>query len=73
MRLTIISIFLIMASIYATAQEGVVRGKVVDATNNEPLPFVNVVIMGTTTGAVTDLDGNFQIFGLNPGFIRLTT
>ncbi|MBN1767478.1 MAG: TonB-dependent receptor [Prolixibacteraceae bacterium] len=73
MRLTIISIFLVMASLYATAQEGVVKGTVVDATNNEPLPFVNVVIMGTTTGAVTDLDGNFQIFGLNSGFIRLTT
>ncbi|HPR32810.1 MAG TPA: TonB-dependent receptor [Prolixibacteraceae bacterium] len=66
-----LALFLIAGSSYA--QNGVVRGRVVDADTNEPLPFVNVVLMGTTTGAVTDLDGNFQIFGLQPGFIRLTT
>lgn len=66
---------IIMAALSLTlaAQNGIVKGKVVDATNNEPLPFVNVVVMGTTVGSVTDLDGNFQIFGLQPGFIRLTT
>lgn len=51
---------------------GVVKGRVFDAINNEPLPFVNVVVVGTTTGTVTDLDGNFTITGLEPGFIRLS-
>ncbi len=37
-----------------------VRGKVIDA-NGEPLPGVSVVVQGTTTGTVTDLDGNFSI------------
>jgi outer membrane receptor for ferrienterochelin and colicin len=56
-----------------SAQNGIIKGKVVDATTNEALPFVNVVVMGTTIGSTTDFDGNFQIFGLKPGFIRLTT
>ncbi|MDD4009497.1 MAG: TonB-dependent receptor, partial [Fermentimonas sp.] len=35
-----------------------VNGQVVDV-NGEPLPGVTVVINGTTTGTITDLDGNF--------------
>ncbi len=53
------------------SQNGVVKGRVYDAINNEPLPFVNVVVSGTTTGTTTDFDGNFIITGLEPGFIRL--
>ena len=34
-----------------------VTGKVTDESG-EPLPGVNVLIKGTTTGAQTDLDGN---------------
>jgi outer membrane receptor for ferrienterochelin and colicin len=63
---------ILFISIFSFAQNGIVKGRVVDATTNEPLPFVNVVVMGKTTGAITDLDGNFQIFGLQPGFIRLS-
>ena len=38
-----------------------VSGKVTDANSGESLPGVNVLIMGTTTGTVTDLDGNYSI------------
>lgn len=72
MRL-IYTIILLMTSSILFAQNGVIKGKIVDAETNEPLPFVNVVVFGTTTGSVSDLDGNFQIFGLKPGFVRLTT
>ena len=37
-----------------------ISGKVTD-DNKEPLPGVNVVVKGTTTGTVTDVDGNFQL------------
>ncbi len=36
-----------------------VTGTVVDATTNQPLAGVNVTIEGTTTGAITDVNGNF--------------
>ncbi len=38
-----------------------IRGSVVDNETNEPLPFVNVTFVGTTTGTTTDIAGNFTI------------
>lgn len=43
------------------AQERVLTGKVFDVTTSEAMPGASVVIKGTTIGATTDLDGNFQI------------
>ncbi|MBV5313068.1 MAG: TonB-dependent receptor [Prolixibacteraceae bacterium] len=53
------------------AQQATVKGRVFDAVSNEPLPFVNVIVSGTTIGAITDIDGNFQLVGLSPGFVRI--
>jgi len=38
-----------------------VRGLVIDSQTGEPLPFVNIVFKGTTTGTITDVEGNFFI------------
>ncbi len=68
-------IYTILLSLFIVstyAQNGTIKGKIYDAQSNEPLPFVNIVVLGTETGTVSDLDGSFQIFGLEPGFIRLT-
>lgn len=64
-------LFLLMFSTVIFAQNGRVEGRVFDATSNEPLPFANVVVRGTTIGATTDFDGRFRITGLKPGFIIL--
>lgn len=53
------------------AQKATLKGKIVDAVSNEPLPFVNVIVSGTMTGTTTDLNGNFTLTGLTPGFIRI--
>ena len=37
-----------------------VRGTVTDAQTGEPLPGVNIVVEGTTTGTTTDMDGNYS-------------
>ncbi len=55
----------------AFAQRASIHGRVFDAASNEGLPFVNVVVSGTTTGTVTDEDGSYHLTGLEPGFIRL--
>lgn len=44
----------------ATYAQRSISGTVVDE-NNEPLIGVNILIQGTTTGAVTDLDGNYSL------------
>lgn len=49
----------------STTSSGIVSGNITDDTG-EPLPGVNVVIKGSTTGTTTDLDGNYQI-GVAPG------
>src|SRR5690606_10949651 len=38
-----------------------VTGQVVDATTQETLPGVNILVQGTTIGTVTDMDGNFAL------------
>ncbi|MGS2764070.1 SusC/RagA family TonB-linked outer membrane protein [Sinomicrobium sp. M5D2P9] len=41
--------------------QGEISGTVRETGSGLPLPGVNVVVKGTTTGTVTDFDGNFQI------------
>jgi hypothetical protein len=50
---------------------GTIRGRVVDATTNEGVPFASVVIWNTTIGAMTDYDGNFLFTGIKPGFAEV--
>ena len=42
-------------------QQQVITGKVTDLENNAPLPGVNILAKGTTTGTVTDLSGNYRL------------
>ncbi|MDP9080511.1 MAG: SusC/RagA family TonB-linked outer membrane protein [Bacteroidota bacterium] len=56
----------LMLSAMAFAQTGGIKGKVIDETN-QPLPGSSVSIDGTTTGNVTDSNGNYTISGLKPG------
>jgi hypothetical protein len=53
------------------AQQGSIRGRVFNEMTNEPLPFTNIIIYGTTIGSTSDLDGYFSFTGVSPGFIRL--
>jgi hypothetical protein len=49
-----------------TAQNYTISGKVFDSETKEPLPFVPVMLKGTTIGATTDFDGNFSISTSKP-------
>ncbi len=64
-----LSVFLLATIFLGTAysQSGKISGKVIDGNTGEALPFVNVMIEGTTQGAATDLDGNYFIINLPPG------
>jgi TonB family protein len=43
-----------------------VRGKVVSGEDGSALPGVNVIIKGTSTGTVTDANGNFELVTNDP-------
>lgn len=62
---------LLLSALSAFSQNGVITGKVVDAINNEPLPYTNVLVIGTDIGTTSDLNGNFTIEGLEPGLYSL--
>ena len=51
----------------ALAQSGKISGRVTDARNGDELPGVNIVVDGTSLGAVSDVDGYFTIIGIRPG------
>ncbi len=53
------------------SQNGTIKGRVYNEKNNEPLPFVNLIIYETRIGSTTDFDGNFIFKGLEPGVVRL--
>ncbi len=53
-------IFLLTLS-RAIAQDGYIRGTVFDAAIGEYLPGVTILIVGTTNGTTTDLDGKFNL------------
>jgi len=55
--------FLIFAvgNITAVAQDFEVSGTVTDAEDGTPLPGVNIVLQGTSTGTSTNADGNYTL------------
>lgn len=46
---------------------GKLAGQVTDADTGDPLPGAQVVVVGTTLGTVTDVDGNYFIIGVPVG------
>ncbi|NAS12299.1 SusC/RagA family TonB-linked outer membrane protein [Poritiphilus flavus] len=53
-------LMLFLIPLWVLSQDGV-TGTVTEEGTNEPLPGVNVIIKGTTTGTTTDFDGVYQI------------
>lgn len=70
-HLAIIIILLLPALLLAQEKKGIIRGKVVNISTNEPIPFSTVQILGTSIGAMTDFDGNFSFTGIDPGYKQL--
>jgi hypothetical protein len=65
---TIIFFFL---PLWLFAQNGIIKGRVVNEVNNEPLPFAEVLVQGISKGAVTNLDGYYEITGIAPGLYNV--
>ena len=52
---------------------GKIRGKVVDAGSGEPLVGANVVVVGTSMGAATNVSGEFTVLNIPSGTYTLKT
>ncbi|HEY9167657.1 MAG TPA: TonB-dependent receptor [Candidatus Kryptonia bacterium] len=67
---SVCAISMIMTLIAASANaqsRSKIQGTVKDAKTGEPLIGVNVLVVGTTLGAVTDIDGNYFIVNVPVG------
>ncbi len=60
LRISITLIALLIMQV-TYAQESTVTGKVTASEDGSPIPGVNVFVKGTTTGTVTDFDGNYRL------------
>jgi len=73
-RIFILSVIL-MISLFGLAQQNgqVIRGKIVDAFTQTPLPGATVVIQNSnpTLGTITDAVGNFKLWNIKPGRYNL--
>ncbi len=56
--LLVLAVLLSMGQAFA---QKTVTGTVTDARDRSTLPGVNIVVVGTTVGTITDLDGNFSL------------
>jgi TonB-dependent starch-binding outer membrane protein SusC len=62
--------FAILLSMTVLSQERLIKGKVT-GTDSMGIPGVTVQVVGTTTGTVTDIDGNYQI-SLDKGVLKFS-
>ncbi len=61
MKVLSLLVIVLLTTFSANAQTLEVSGKVTDAATQEPLPGVSIAIKGTTTGTITDFDGNYKL------------
>lgn len=62
MRIKILITFLLaLFSITAIAQNGTIRGKVYDGKTGESITGATILLLGTTNGTISDLDGKFNL------------
>ena len=68
----IIALALNISALTALAGEsGTIKGKVIDKESKQPVPNVNVLVIGTKIGSVTGLNGTFTIEGVEENVYRL--
>ncbi|UCE67016.1 MAG: TonB-dependent receptor [Candidatus Zixiibacteriota bacterium] len=66
-RLAVVAVLLMTFSSALAGTAGKIAGRIIDQESKEPLPGVSVQIIGTTTGAATNIQGEFFIINVPPG------
>ena len=62
MKKYLLTLFLLLTVFFiGFAQQRFVTGRVISDDDNSPLPGVNIILKGTTTGSVTDIDGYYSV------------
>lgn len=70
MRLFLLVLSLFSFSTVAFSQ-GIIRGRITNPINNEPIAFANVLILNTELGAISDENGIYEITDVTPGLYNV--
>ena len=71
MKYLIFKICFLLLPVFAFSQGGSIKGRVYNPTNNQGIPFANVVVLGTDKGTVSDEDGRYEIVDVAPGLYNI--
>jgi outer membrane receptor for ferrienterochelin and colicins len=69
---SILPIVLLLLPVNPQVQTGSIGGRVTDASSGGPLPGVNVRLVGTSRGTITDPEGRFLVTRIPPGTYSVT-
>ncbi len=61
MRITIITLLMLISNCLLSQEAGTLRGKIIDNETGEALFSANIGIKGTSIGTTSDFDGNFEL------------
>lgn len=70
-RTFVLSLLFFCVAVSALCQTFQVKGRVLEADSQQPVPYANVWIAGLQIGAATDADGQFVVDKVPPGIYRL--
>ncbi|MBI3765011.1 MAG: TonB-dependent receptor [Ignavibacteriales bacterium] len=62
-----LTLILFIATASSFAQYGKISGSVIDKQSKEPLVGASVIVVGTTLGGATGIDGRYVILNISPG------
>ena len=65
--ITILLFFVLLPFLTFAGTVGKIKGKVTDLTSGEPLIGANVLVLGTSFGSATDVNGEYTILNLEAG------
>jgi len=69
--ITILLFFVLLPYLAFAGTVGKIKGKVTDLTTGEPLIGANVLVIGTSFGSATDVNGSYTIFNLEAGVYQV--
>jgi outer membrane receptor for ferrienterochelin and colicin len=64
-------VILFLVTISLAAQTGIIEGTIKDKKTGETLVGASVTVKGTTTGTITNLNGEFRLLNILPGSLDL--
>lgn len=70
MRLFLLIVFF-LASLLTAFSQGIIRGKVINKVNNQPIAFANVIVLNTESGAISDENGTYEITNVPAGLYNV--